>query len=342
MAIQENHDTSMHAAFFTSLGGPEGLLYGRLPMPEPAPGTVLVRVAASAVDPVDLYVHNGAYSTELVFPQVAGRDLAGSVERLGPGDAALYAGFAPGDPVWANSMGFAGRPGAAAEFVAVPLDRLYRLPAGADPVSAAAVLHSGATAYLSLHRHGQVQRGETVFIGGAGGGVGSAALSQAVSAGAVVITSSSAADLDYCRGRGACAVLDYRSPDFTHELRAAVDNVSGGRGLDVHLETSGHQQLDLALELMALRGRIIVMSGIASAATIPLGRLYPHDVSIRGFAISNATEADLAAAAVVVNQLLADGSLEARSITTMPLQDAGRAHSDMAAGTVRGKIVLLT
>lgn len=330
----------MRAAYFTSLGGPDTIVFGRLPVPEPAQGSILVRVAASAVDNVDLFVHSGAYATELSFPQVVGRDLVGTVERLGPGAPEQYAGFEPGDPVWSNSMGFAGRPGAAAEFAAVPMARLYRLPAGVDPVAAAAVLHSGATAFLALHRHGGLRPGEAVFIGGAGGGVGSAALRQAVSAGARVITSSSAADLDYCRGLGASATLDYRSPDFAGELRAAVGQITGGRGVDVHLETSGHQQLDLALDAAALRGRIIVMSGMTATATIPLGRLYPHDVSIRGFAISNATEADLAAAAMTVNTLLADGSLAARRITAMPLRDAARAHAEMKAGTQPGKLVL--
>lgn len=331
----------MHAAYFTSLGGPETIQFGRLPVPEPAPGTVLVRVAATAADNVDLFVHSGAYATELVFPQVVGRDLVGTVERLGPGAPALYSGFTPGDAVWSNSMGFAGRPGAGAGFVPVPVERLYRLPADVDPVAAAAVLHSGATAFLALHRHGEIKPGDVVFIGGAGGGVGSAALHQAVRAGALVITSSSAADLDYCLRLGAGAALDYRSRDFAGELHAAVGKVSGGRGVDVHLETSGNQQLDLALAVAALGGRIIVMSGITATANFALASLYPHDVSLRGFAISNATDADLAAAADKVNALLAEGSLAARRITTMPLRDAARAHAAMKAGTVSGKIVLL-
>ncbi len=331
----------MRAAYFTSLGGPETIQFGLLPVPKPVRGSVLVRMAATAVDNVDLFVHSGAYATELVFPQVVGRDLVGTVERLGPGAPALYGGFTPGDAVWSDSMGFDGRPGAGAEFVAVPVERLYRLPAGVDPVAAAAVLHSGTTAFLALHRHGEVQPGDVVYIGGAGGGVGSAALRLAVSAGALVITSSSAADLDFCRGLGASAVLDYRSQDFAGELRAAVGKISAGHGVDVHLETSGHQQLDLALAVAALGGRVIVMSGITATASIALGALYPHDVSIRGFAISNATETDLAAAASTVNTLLVEGSLTARNIATMPLKDAAQAHAAMKEGTVRGKIVLL-
>ncbi len=326
----------MKAAYFTELGGPDVIHFGDLPLPGPETGTVFVRVAASAVNHVDTFVRSGAYATELHFPQVVGRDLVGTAELIGPGVAGR---FSPGDLVWSNSMGFGGRPGAAAAFVAVPADRLYHLPRGADPVQAAAVLHSGATAYLALHRQAQLQPGETAFIGGAGGGVGSAAVVMAVQAGAGVVTSSSKSDVGRCLDLGASVALDYRSALFAQELRAAVARVSGGRGVDVHLETSGRHDLELAVDVLAPGGRIIAMSGIAAANPVPLGKLYTRDGSIRGFAISNATVADLAAAAVAVNRLVV-GGFRARSVMTRKLHEAAAAHRAMEAGTVRGKIVL--
>ncbi len=333
--------TSMKAAFFTSRGGPETISYGQLAVPQLATGTVLVRVEASAVDHVDTFVRSGAYTTELVFPQVVGRDLVGTVERFGPGSAELYASLAPGDGVWSNSMGFAGRPGTAAEFATVPVERLYALPAGVDPIAAAAVLHSGATAYLALHTHAELQEGEVVFIGGAGGGVGQGALIQAIRAGAVVIASCRASDVDHCLGQGASVALDYHSPTFGQQLRAAMERVSGGRGIDVHVETSGRHQLELAVDVLAQRGRIVVLSGVAATNPLPVGKLYMRDGSIRGFAISNATVAELAEAAATVNELLSVGALHARRLTTLPLREAAQAHALMEAGTVRGKIVLL-
>ncbi len=331
----------MHAAYFTSTGGTEVIKFGEFPLPALLPNTVLVRVWATAVDHVDTFVRAGTYPTELVFPQVLGRDVVGTVERLGPGMPDGPASFRVGESVWANSMGFDGRPGTSAEFVVVPQDRLYHLPAGIDPVAAAAVLHSGATAYLALHRHGLLQRGETAFIGGAGGGVGTAALVQAVRSRARVITSSSEADVERCLALGASTALDYRSPDFARQLRAAVEAVSGGRGVNVHVETSGRNQLELAVDVLAPRGRIIALSGVAATTPLPVGKLYMRDGSIRGFAISNATAVELAEAAAAVNELLAADALAAGSITTWPLSEAARAHADMEAGTVRGKIVLL-
>ena len=326
----------MKAAYFTELGGPGVIRFGELPLPGPEPGTVFVRVAASAVNHVDTFVRSGAYATELHFPQVVGRDLVGTVELIGPGAAA---GFSPGDAVWSNSMGFGGRPGAAAAFVAVPADRLYHLPHGADPVQAAAVLHSGSTACLALHRQARLQPGEIAFIGGAGGGVGSAAVVLAVQAGARVVTSSGKSDVDRCLELGASIALDYRSARFAQELRAAVARISGGRGADVHLETSGRHDLELAVDVLAPGGRIIAMSGIDATNPVPLGKLYTRDGSIRGFAISNATVADLADAAVAVNRLLV-GGFRARSVMTRQLHEAAAAHRAMEGGTVRGKIVL--
>lgn len=328
----------MKAAWVSRTGGPEVIRYGGLPVPDVQPGTVLVRVAASAVNHVDNFVRNGKFATALTFPQVVGRDLVGTVETVGPG---VQEGFRPGDAVWSNSMGFGGRHGAGAEFSLVPAERLYRLPAGIGPVAAVAVLHAGASAHLALHRHGRLQPGETVFVGGAAGGVGSAAVVQAVRAGAKVIASAAKDDAGHVLAMGASAALDYRSPAFADELRAAVDEVSGGHGLDLHLETSGRHQLELVVGLLAPRGRIIAMSGLDASNSVPLGKLYTRDGSIRGFAISNATVEDLARAAKAVNELLADGSLRARAVTKMPLSDAAAAHASLESGTVHGKLVLV-
>ncbi|WP_240630269.1 NADPH:quinone reductase [Specibacter cremeus] len=324
----------MKAAYIRRLGGPETIEYSGLPTPgPPGPDTVLVRVAATAVNHVDTYVRGGRFATELHFPQVVGRDLVGVVEQAG-------AGFRVGDAVWSNSMGYAGRPGAAAEFVAVPADRLYPLPAGVDPVQAVAVLHPGATAHLALHGHAHIQPGETVFVGGAAGQVGSALVVQAVRAGARVIASASAADGDYCRSLGAAVVLDYRSETYDDEL-AAVRDVTGGSGVDVHIETSGRHRLDLAVELLALRGRIIVLAGVATDAALPVGKLYTRDGGILGFAISNATVAELAGAASAVNALLAAGALRARRIEQLPLHAMADAHRRLESGRVHGVRLVL-
>lgn len=132
---------------------------------------MLVRVAAVAVNPVDTFVRSGAYRTPIPFPFVVGRDLVGTVVAYG----SEAAGFALGDRVWCNSLGHDGRQGAAAQYAIVASDRLYRLPQGIDPLTAVAVAHPAATAYLGLTVHAGLVPGETIYIAGGGGHVGSAA-----------------------------------------------------------------------------------------------------------------------------------------------------------------------
>lgn len=322
----------MRAAWIERLGPAENIRCGELPVPTPARSEVLVRVAAVAVNPVDTFVRSGAYSTPVPFPFVIGRDLVGIVAATG----ADASGFAIGERVWCNSMGHAGRQGAAAEYVPVPAERLYRLPEGVDVERAAALLHPLATAHLALHVHAHLAAGECAFIGGGAGHVGAAAIVLAVRTGARVIASASAEDLDYCRALGAEAALDYRGEGFAQQLREAAPD-----GVDVHLDTSGHHDLALAVGALAPRGRIVLMCGLAARPVLPAGALYTRDGSIVGFAISNARVAELATAAEEVNEVLAEGTLAPRALEVLPLEAAAEAHRRLETGRARGTRLVL-
>src|SRR5699024_3389312 len=119
-----------------------------------------------------------------------------------------------GDRVWTDRLGYAGRKGALSEYAVAPADRTYRLPAGADPLAAAAVLHTGATAATGLQHRARVGIGDTVLIGGGAGGVGSAAIRIASWAGARVIATARVEDAAWCTALGAQEVLDYRQADL--------------------------------------------------------------------------------------------------------------------------------
>ncbi|MGH3412349.1 MAG: NADPH:quinone reductase [Marmoricola sp.] len=321
----------MHAAYLDRLGPAEEIGYGELPVPVPGATEVLVRTEAVAVNPVDTFVRSGAYRTPIPFPFVVGRDLVGTVAVADPAT-----GLAPGERVWCNSMGHAGRQGAAAEYVAVPDDRLYRLPGGVDPVPAVAVLQPAATAFLALHTHAGLRAGETVFVAGGAGHVGGAATVLAARAGARVVVSAAAADRDHCRSLGAHVVLDYRDPELAARLRNAVP-----AGVDVHLDTSGHHDLALAVEVLAPRGRIVLMSGMGARSELPVGPLYTRGGRVLGFAISNASVAELAGAAVRVNQLLPTGALAPRATRVLPLSAAAEAHRLLESGEARGVRLVL-
>ena len=321
-----------YAAYIEERGPAETIRYGQIPVPVPGPTDVLVHVEAVAVNPVDTFVRSGAFATALPFPFVIGRDLVGTVAACGPGAAR----FTVGERVWSNSLGHAGRQGAAAEYVVVPADRLYPLPGGADPVTTVAILQPAATAYLALTVHGRLRAGETVLIAGAAGHVGRAATMLATGAGARVIATARAADLDTCRSLGADVALDYGDPDLSRRLHEAVPT-----GVDVHLDTSGHQNLDLAVDVLAPRGRIVVMAGLTQRPELPAGAFYTRDAQIVGFAISNATSSELADAAERINQLIADGVLRPRRVEELPLSSAATAHKRLETGQAAGTRLVL-
>jgi NADPH:quinone reductase-like Zn-dependent oxidoreductase len=111
-------------------------------------------------------------------------------------------------------------------------------------------------------------------------------------------------------------------------------------GVDAYLDTSGHNDLVTAVDLLARRGRIVLLAGPRSAPSLPAGALYMKDGSIAGFVISHATSAELAAAARTVNRLLAAGTLRARDIEVLPMSAAAEAHRRIECGERRRRIVL--
>ncbi|GLF92637.1 NADPH:quinone reductase [Streptomyces yaizuensis] len=322
----------MRAAFIEALGPPENIRYGELPSPVPGPTDVLVDTLATTVNPVDTFVRSGLFPTPVPFPFVIGRDLVGTVAAAGPGAP----GFAAGDRVWTNSLGHGGRQGAAAGRAVVPADRLYHLPAGVRAEDAVAVVHPAATAHLGLFAHGRLRAGETVLVAGAAGNVGAALVTLAVDAGARVVATAAARDLDHCRSLGAAVALDYRDPDLAGRLAAACP-----AGVDLHLDTSGANDLEAAVELLAPRGRIVLLAGARSRPVLPVGPLYMKDCSIAGFVISHATSTELAGAATTVNRLLADGRLRPRSVETLPLSAAAEVHGRMERGELHGRRMVL-
>jgi NADPH:quinone reductase-like Zn-dependent oxidoreductase len=322
----------MYAAYIEELGPPDVIRYGPLPDPQPGPTDVLVDVAAATVNPVDTFVRSGAWRTPLEFPFVIGRDLAGTVAAVGPGAP----GFAVGDRVWCNSLGHAGRQGAAATRAVVPVDRLYHLPPGVTEADAVTVAHPAATAYLALFTHGRLRTGDTVVVVGAGGNVGGAAVVLAVEAGARVIAVAAGRDADHCRALGAAEVVDYHDPASVERIRQACP-----AGVDMYVDTAGHNDLTAAVGLLAKRGRVVLLAGMRSRPVLPVGELYLKDCSVVGFAISQATSAELAEAADTINRLLARGALRPRAVEKLPLREAARAHRMLEAGELRGRRVVL-
>jgi NADPH:quinone reductase-like Zn-dependent oxidoreductase len=213
----------MKAAFIEQFGGPEVLKYGDVPDPVAGPGEVVVDVAAASVNGADWKVRNAEYS-QAKFPLVLGRDFSGLVAATSAGVDDLKVG----DAVFGVLE--AGREGAYAEKLAIKAAIIAKKPAGLSHVDAAALALTGLTAIISVETTLQLKRGETILIQGGAGGVAGFAIQLAKHIGARVITTTSAANVDYVRGLGADIVVDYNAQDFTRVVRdcdAAFDTVGG-------------------------------------------------------------------------------------------------------------------
>ena len=221
------------------------------------------------MNPIDLYVRSGFIPMPLSFPYIIGCDLAGTVEEVGPGATR----FKAGDRVWGSNQGLLGRQGVTAEFAAVDEDWLYPTPPTLSDSEAAAMALMGITAHLGLFQYGRLQRGETVYVPGGSGGVGSMVVQMAKADGARVATSAgSDAKLALCRELGADLALNYKTDDIPARLREFAPE-----GVDVWYETQREPNLDVAIPLLRKRGRMILMAGRTARPILPLGAFYPRN-----------------------------------------------------------------
>lgn len=203
----------MKAVLFDRYGTPDVLQYRDCDRPVPTGDRVLVRVAASSVNPVDWKIRRGdlALLSGFEFPKSLGCDVAGWVEEIGDD----VTQFQPGDAVFGFTDPVSG--GTYAEYALLPQHHLAPKPDHLDFVEAAAAALAGVTAIQSLLDLGELRPGFSVFVNGASGGVGSLAVQIAKAFDATVAGSCSAANLDLVRGLGADRVVDYRETDFTRE-----------------------------------------------------------------------------------------------------------------------------
>ncbi len=330
----------MRAAYYESTGSPDVVRVGDLPTPVPAPGQVRVRVHAAALNPVDAYLRAGLVTMPLPFPFVTGSDFAGTVDVVGAG----VTGFAAGDRVWGSNQGLLGRPGTFAEFVCPPAEFVYPLPDGVPFEATAAAALTGISAHLGLFRRARLAAGETVFVNGGTGGVGSMVVQMARAVGArVVCTVGSAGKAEVVKRLGADAVLDYKADDVT----AGVLAFTGGAGVNVYYETQPPADLDAVVARTAADGRVVVMAGRTARPVLPNGPFYVKGLSLVGFAMFNSPPAEQRACAADIGRWLAEGKLTPLIGRTFPLAEAAAAHRLQddntlgKAGTLAGKIVVV-
>lgn len=329
----------MRAAFIQQTGPPENIIHGELPKPEPKDGQCLVKVGAVAVNPIDTYIRSGMVKMNLPMPFIVGCDLAGTIVQLA-GPKTLR--FKIGDRVWGSNQGLLGRQGTFAEYAAVDEQWLYPIPAGISDEQAAAIALVGITAQLGLVRDAKLQAGETLFVNGGSGGVGSMVVQIGKALGArVATTAGSPEKLEKCRKLGADLALNYKTENVDDALRSLAPN-----GLDVWWETLREPNFERTVPLLAQGGRMIVMAGREARPVFPVGPFYVKDCSLHGFAMFNARAEEQSRAARDINRWLSEGKLTANIDRILPLARTAEAHRLQEestvgkAGTLAGKLVL--
>ena len=329
----------MKAAYIEETGSAESVVkYGEIPTPEPKATEVLVRTGAVAVNPIDTYLRNGANYWELPKPFVIGADMAGTVERTG----SAVKRFQVGDRVWCSNQGFMGRQGTFAEYCAVDEKWLYPTPSNVSDEDAAACALVGITAHLGLLREAKLKTGETIFVNGGSGGVGSMVVQMAKILGAKVIaTAGSAEKVAALRELGADVALNYKSDDIAEAVKKFAPS-----GVNVYWETVREPDFDKIVSYLAERGRIVLMAGRDARPAFPVGPFYVKECSLHGFVMFKGSPEELRASADDINQWLSEGKLKAHISKVLPLSQAAESHKLQEentlhkAGTLGGKIVL--
>jgi NADPH:quinone reductase-like Zn-dependent oxidoreductase len=318
-------------------GGPEVLvLEDDVPDPQPGPGEILVRIRASALNHLDVWIRKGLPSVPK--PRILGADGAGVVEALGPG----VTGFEPGDRVVINpgleaadgSIHVVGEhgDGTNAELIAVPATNVYPIPEGLSFEEAAAVPLVFETAYRMLVTRAHLQAGEWVLLWGIGSGVSTAGLAIAKALGArTIVTSSSDEKLARAVELGADVTVNHADGD----VKAAVKEATGGRGADVVVDHVGEATWRTSLDVAAREGRIAVC-GATSGPNPPaaLHRVWWKQLTILGSTMG--TKADFEGA----YELIASGRARPVVDEVLPLSEIRAAHERLEAGQQLGKIVL--
>jgi NADPH2:quinone reductase len=322
----------MRAIRVTAFGGPDVLTLAEVPDPPPGPGQIRVRVHAAGVNPVETYIRSGTYAFKPALPYTPGSDGAGVVDALGEG----VSGRAVGDRVYAAGPMTASS-GSYAELTVTDARNVHALPPSLSFAQGAAVGVPCSTAWRALFQKAGVLAGETVLVHGGSGSVGTAAIQLARAAGLTVIaTAGSAKGLALVTGLGAHHAVDHSQPDY----RAAIKAAAGGRGPDVIVEMLANVNLAHDAELLAPRGRIVIIGSRGSLDFTPR-LLMAREATVYGMTLPNMTADEWRGVNAGVQAALAAGTLKPVVNRELPLADAPKAHEAVMSAGAAGKIVLV-
>ena len=317
-------------------GGPEVLVLEEVPDPSAGPGEVLIRLHASALNHLDVWIRKGLPSVPK--PRILGADGAGVVEAVGEGVSGFEIGervvINPGVEAADGAIHVIGEhgDGTNAELIAVPATNVYPIPDDLSFEEAAAFPLVFETAYRMLVTRAHVQPEEWVLLWGIGSGVSTAGLAIAKALGArTIVTSSSDEKLARARELGADVTVNHADGD----VKAAVKEATDGHGADVVVDHVGEATWRTSLDVAAREGRIAVC-GATSGPNPPaaLHRVWWKQLTILGSTMGTKTDFEGAYA------LIAEGRARPVVDEVVPLTEIREAHARLEAGEQLGKIVL--
>ncbi len=319
----------MKAIRVHQFGGPEVLKLEEVPTPKPDAGQVLVRVRAAGVNPYDTYMRAGTYAIKPHLPYTPGSDAAGTVEALGSGVAKVKVG----DRVYTAQT----LTGAYAEYALALEDQVHRLPQNISFEQGAGVWVPYCTAYHALYHFAKARAGETVWVHGASGGVGTASLQIARAIGLTVFgTAGTDRGLELVKREGAHETFNHTKAGYQDQIMKAT----GGRGVDIILEMLANVNLGGDLKMLALHGRVIVI-GSRGDATITPRDIMSRRASVLAFSLWALQPAEIAEIHAGLIAGLENGTLRPVVGKQLPLAEAARAHKEILEPGAAGKIVLV-
>ena len=316
----------MKAVYVEKIGGPENLVYGDLPKPEPGPGQALVKIAAAGVNFIDVYFRTGLYPA--TPPVVLGNEGAGTVEAVGPDVTNLR----PGDRV-----AYAMARGSYAEYAVVPSWQLVKIPDSLDFNTAAAVMLQGMTAHYLTHSTYPLKPGDACLIHAAAGGTGRLLVQMAKMRGARVIgTAGNEEKARQAKEAGADEVIIYTKEDFVAKVKGTMNVVYDSVGKSTFLQS---------LDCLRPRGMMVTFGNtsgpapeIAPLILLQKGSLFLTRPSLAHY---SSTQEELDWRADDVLNWISQGKLKIHIHKVYPLAEAAQAHRDLEGRHTSGKLLLV-
>jgi NADPH:quinone reductase-like Zn-dependent oxidoreductase len=341
---------TMRAAVFEDFGGPDVVEIRDVRIPEPGAGEVRVKVEAAAMNHLDLWVRRGL-PIETPMPHIGGSDIAGTVDKVGPGaedvplgtrvvvDPSLgydwYDGHDRGESFEDLPYRIIGEhtQGGFAEYAVVPARNLLEIPEGFESTDAAAAGLVFVTAWRALIKRGGLGVGERVLITGASGGVGTAAVQVAAQAGAKVYAVTGGSEkVQLARELGADVVYDRFVVDFSREVWRDTRK----KGVHLAFDTVGESVWQQCLRSLAVGGRLVTSGATTGSRGVTELRLvFWKQLTIVGSTMGTPTEFRQ------VMRLVFDGTFRPVVQEIIPLEEAQRAHEILEDGEVFGKLVVV-